>query len=65
MADPTQDESGIVPFLRSGPPPDRTTWEGWQQWQQQRGTFVPAPRLSLEEYAVLSPRRRALNDLHR
>ncbi|WP_406187417.1 AAA family ATPase [Streptomyces sp. NBC_01006] len=65
MADRTQDESGIVPFLRSGPPPDRTTWEGWQQWQQQRGTFVPAPRLSMEEYAVLSPRRRALNDLHR
>jgi len=26
------DESPLVPFLRAGPPPDRTTWEGWQQW---------------------------------
>ncbi|MER5832781.1 uL30 family ribosomal protein [Streptomyces sp. NPDC002130] len=50
---------------RAGLPPDRTRWEGWQQWRKIRGTFVPAPRLSLAEHQSLSPRRRALHDLHR
>jgi hypothetical protein len=60
-------ESGhpVVPFLRAGPPPDRTRWEGWQQWRAARGTFPPAPRLSPAEYEALSPRARALHDLHR
>ncbi|MEV6867702.1 AAA family ATPase [Streptosporangium subroseum] len=66
MADRSaQDNGGVVPFLRAGPPPDRTRWEGWQQWRATRGTFISAPRLSLEEYAAMSPRRRALHDLHR
>ena len=66
MADPPAgDESPIVPFLRTAPPPDRTTWEGWQQWRQIRGAFIPAPRLSPQEYLELSPRRRGLHDLHR
>jgi hypothetical protein len=66
MADPPAgDESPIVPFLRIGPPPDRTTWEGWQQWRQIRDTFIPAPRLSPREYLDLSLRRRGLHDLHR
>lgn len=60
-----QDEHPIVPFLRLGPPPDRTTWEGWQQWRRIRDTFTPAPRLSHREYLDLSARRRALHDLHR
>jgi len=64
-ARPQDGESPVVPFLRSGPPPDRTRWEGWQQWRAARGSFVPAPRLSLAEYHALSPRRRALHDLHR
>ena len=58
-------ESPVVPFLRAGPPPDRTRWEGWQQWRAGRGSFIPAPRLSLAEYQALSPRGRALHDLHR
>jgi hypothetical protein len=62
---PARDESPLVPFLRVGPPPDRTTCEGWQQWRLTRDSFIPAPRLSLAEYQALSPRRRALNDLHR
>ncbi|MBT2408832.1 MULTISPECIES: AAA family ATPase [unclassified Streptomyces] len=62
---PVEDENPIVPFLRIGPPPDRTRWEGWQQWLRMRDTFVPAPRLSLQEYADLSPKRRGLHDLHR
>src|SRR5216683_2055864 len=62
---PPGNESPLVPFLRAGPPPDRTTCEGWQQWRLTRDTFIPAPRLSLREYQALSPRRRALNDLHR
>ena len=62
---PAGDESPVVPFLRTGPPPDRTRWEGWQQWRRIRGTFIPAPRLSVQEYLDLSPRRRGLHDLHR
>ncbi|MFE2476714.1 AAA family ATPase [Streptomyces sp. NPDC059389] len=65
MADRTPGEGGIVPFLRAGPPPDRTRVEGWRQWNEQRDAFIPAPRLSADEYASMSPRRRALHDLHR
>jgi hypothetical protein len=36
----TPDEHAVVPFLRAGPPPDRTRWEGWQQWRKIRGTVV-------------------------
>jgi hypothetical protein len=61
----TPDEHAVVPFLRAGPPPDRTRWEGWQQRRKIRGTFVPAPRLTPAEHQSLSPRRRALHDLHR
>ena len=62
---PATGENPVVPFLRAGPPPDRTRWEGWQQWRTTRGCFIPAPRLSLAEYQALSPRGRALHDLHR
>jgi hypothetical protein len=62
---PAAGESPLVPFLRAGPAPDRTRWEGWQQWRAARGAFVPAPRLSWPEYQALTPRRRALHDLHR
>ncbi|MFG2960893.1 AAA family ATPase [Streptomyces sp. NPDC048291] len=62
---PAENEGPIVPFLRIGPPPDRTRWEGWQQWRRIRDTFIPAPRLSLRQYTDLSPRRRGLHDLHR
>jgi hypothetical protein len=55
----------VVPFLLAGPQPDRTRWEGWQQWRAARGTFTPAPRLAVAEYQALSPRGRALHDLHR
>src|SRR5690606_20272594 len=65
MADHAWGENGIVPFLRAGPPPDRTRVEGWRQWQERRSTFIPAPRLTAEEFAAMSPRRRALHDLHR
>ena len=58
-------ESPVVPFLRAGPPPDRTRWDGWQQWRATRESFIPARRLSLAEYQALSPRGRALHDLHR
>lgn len=61
----TKDESPIVQFLRAGPPPDRTRREGWNRWCQIRGTFIPAPRMSLEEYEDLTLRRKALHDLHR
>lgn len=55
----------VVPFLLAGPRPDRARAEGWQQWRAARGTFAPAPRLPPAEYQALSPRGRALHDLHR
>lgn len=62
---PSDGQSPAVPFLPAGPQPDRTRWEGWQQWRAARGTFTPAPRLTIAEYQQLSPRSRALHDLHR
>ena len=64
MARPSRDdhksphESPLVPFLLAGPPPDRTTWEGWQQWRQSRGSFIPAPRRTPAEYQARSLRAR-------
>jgi hypothetical protein len=60
-----EDENPVIPFLLAGPQPDRTRWEGWQQWRAARGTFTPAPRLTAAGYQALSPRGRALHDLHR
>ena len=65
MTDRPPDDSVIDPFLRAGPAPDRSCREGWQSWRDRRGQFQPAPRLSWDEYRALSPRGRALNDLHR
>jgi hypothetical protein len=60
-----EDENPVIPFLLAGPQPDRTRQEGWQQWRAARGMFTPAPRLTAAEYQALSPRGRALHDLHR
>lgn len=64
-AGPSAGGNPVVPFLLPGPQPDRTRAEGWQQWRAARGTFTPAPRLSVAEYQELSLRGRALHDLHR
>ena len=63
--EPPEGENPVVPFLLAGPQPDRTRAEGWQQWRAARGSFIPAPRLSVAGYQALSPRGRALHDLHR
>src|SRR5579872_6710452 len=57
--------SQAVPFLPDGPPPDRTRAVGWQEWRATRRAFVPAPRLSSDEYQALSRQGRWLHDLHR
>ncbi|MBT2401856.1 hypothetical protein J7E89_39595, partial [Streptomyces sp. ISL-100] len=54
-----------VPFLRFGPRPDRTTYEGWQEFRRTRDLFVPVKKISLAEYRLMSPRKRSLHDLHR
>jgi hypothetical protein len=54
-----------IPFLRSGPRPDRTRWDGWQLWRATRGGFTPAPRVTMEEYLRLGLRHRGIYDLHR
>ncbi|MGW1350225.1 hypothetical protein ACWCQE_13235 [Streptomyces sp. NPDC002409] len=61
----TQAADGVLPFLRFGPPLNRLTHQGWQQWRAVRDTFVPAPRVTLDEYRAMSPRKRALHDIHR
>jgi hypothetical protein len=55
----------VVPFVLPGPAADRETAAGWASWRQRRHGFVAAPRLSVRQYAALSPRRRSLYDLHR
>ena len=52
---PPDEDSPVVPFLLAGPQPDRTRSEGWQQWRAARGTFTPAPRLSIAEYRRSAP----------
>lgn len=54
-----------VPFVLPGPPADRETAAGWAQWRLTRHRFAPAPRLPLEDYRRLNPRKRMLHDLHR
>jgi hypothetical protein len=48
-----------------GPVPDRTVWEGWNRWRLTRRDFVPAPVITAEEHARMTPRQRRLHDLHR
>jgi hypothetical protein len=55
----------VVPFLPVGPPPDRGRWDHWQEWRATRRGFVPAPRLSADEYQALSPRDRWMHNMHR
>jgi len=43
----------------------RETFEEWTAWRTTRNAFIPAPRLTLEQYLALAPRRRTLYDLHR
>ncbi len=52
-------------FFLPGPPPMRDTVPGWQHWVATRNTFVPAPRLRLAEWRLLSSKDRTLHDLHR
>jgi hypothetical protein len=61
----TTDDSSLVPFLRPGPLPDRTRAAGWQEWRTTRESFIPASRLTVDQYQSLRPRRQALHDLHR
>jgi chloramphenicol 3-O-phosphotransferase len=53
-----------VSFL-PGAHADRETAAGWKQWRLTRGSFVPAPRLTLAQYRLMSPRDKAVHDLHR
>ncbi|GAA0473806.1 TniB family NTP-binding protein [Streptomyces olivaceiscleroticus] len=60
----THDDSAI-PFAFAGPPPQRDTVTGWQDYRRTRHSFPPAPRLDLATWRCMSPRRRTLHDLHR
>jgi hypothetical protein len=55
---------GPVLFL-PGPVPDRTVWAGWNRWRLTRRGFVPAPAITAEDHARMTPRQRRLHDLHR
>ncbi|MFE3858710.1 TniB family NTP-binding protein [Streptomyces griseorubiginosus] len=43
----------------------RDTVAGWRQWVTTRNDFVPAPRLNLAQWRLLSPKDKSLHDLHR
>ena len=57
--------TGPCPFLLPDSPPQRDTVNGWEHWRTTRHGFVPAPRLSLAQWRLLSPRKKTLHDLHR
>ncbi len=59
------DDQVVVPFVLPGPASDRETAHGWTRWRTSRHSFMPAARMTPGEYGKLSPRRRALYDLHR
>jgi Bacterial TniB protein len=56
---------GPCPFFLPDSPPQRDTVSGWEHWRTTRHDFMPAPRLSLAEWRLLSPRKKTLHDLHR
>ncbi|MFD4339964.1 TniB family NTP-binding protein [Streptomyces anulatus] len=62
---PPEQPNAPVPFLRFGPRPDRTRYEGWQEFRRTRDLFVPVRKISLAEYGLMSPRKKSLHDLHR
>ncbi|WP_201724535.1 hypothetical protein [Streptomyces antimycoticus] len=59
------DDDVSYSFLLPGQPPMRDTVEGWARWRRTRHDFAPAPRLDLAAWRAMSPRKRALHDLHR
>ncbi|MFH9349708.1 AAA family ATPase [Kitasatospora sp. NPDC017646] len=63
MTDPNS--PGALAELLTRKPPRRDTFEGWQHYRTTRGTFVPAPELTIDQWRAMSPRRRAVHDLHR
>lgn len=52
-------------FLLPDSPSQRDTVNGWEHWRTTRHGFMPAPRLSLAGWRLLSPRKKTLHDLHR
>ncbi|MFE0006612.1 AAA family ATPase, partial [Streptomyces erythrochromogenes] len=63
MTDPGQPHP--LSAILSGKPPRRDTFDGWQHYRANRRVFVPAPALTPDQWRALSPRGRALHDLHR
>jgi hypothetical protein len=63
-ADPGPGTVRPATFL-PGPVPDRETLEGWTRWRLTRRDFVPAPMITADEHARMTPRQRRLHDLHR
>jgi AAA domain len=56
--------SSLASFL-PGLTPDRETWEGWTRWRLTRRDFTPAPVVTADEHAAMTPRQRRPHDLHR
>lgn len=54
-----------LPFLLPTTGAARDTIESWRNWRETRHVFVPAPRLTVQKYRLLSPRDRRIHDLHR
>ncbi|MBY8858001.1 TniB family NTP-binding protein [Nocardia sp. CA2R105] len=55
----------MVQFILPEQVPDRETFEGWTRWRLTRHSFIPAPRISSDEYELMRPREQQLHDLHR
>ncbi|MEU3497600.1 AAA family ATPase [Kitasatospora cineracea] len=55
----------VLAELLENKPLRRDTFEGWQQFRTTRHRFVPAPVITIDQWRTMSPRERALHDMHR
>ncbi|MEU0393722.1 hypothetical protein ABZ208_13235 [Streptomyces sp. NPDC006208] len=61
----TNTDRSPAPFLLPVSLADRETAEGWRGWRLSRRQFASAPRIDLAAFRAMSPRQRALHELHR
>ncbi|MEU1891193.1 AAA family ATPase [Streptomyces pristinaespiralis] len=54
-----------TPSFLPGPAVDRTVCEGWRRWCKTWNDFVPAPVVTAQEFARMTPRQRRFYNLYR
>ncbi|WP_441247771.1 AAA family ATPase [Kitasatospora sp. McL0602] len=63
MSEPLSSVEVLARLMRK--PPRRDTFPGWQHFRTTRRDFVPAPRITIDQWRTMSPADRAFHDMHR